>query len=84
MNAMEDQQHSSTYDQARDAFNHLGLDDRVSFLISESINTVAAAVVKVAESVQSSCADIFGNDRHGDDPPEAAPESESASESAEA
>ncbi len=64
----------SRYDHARQAFNELGLDDRVLFLFRESLNTAADAFEKASEMVRADCARIFNTNT---DKADSAPKPES-------
>ena len=64
---MTDQQKSETssrYDQAREAFSDLGIEDRILFLVRESASTVMLAAQAVVETMQTECENIFGAEKN--------------------
>ncbi len=77
---MEDQDKSqgNTYDQARQAFNDLDMNDRVAFLVKESVNTIARALEMAAETIEHDCATIFGAGKSKADNADTASESQDA------
>ena len=57
---MADQETANArYDQAREAFNDLNLEERLTFMVKEFVNTVGDAVEKVVDVVQRECSMAF-------------------------
>ena len=53
----------SRYEQARQAFNELDWENKLTFLLTESFSTMIGVLESVATTIQKDCSTIFGAEK---------------------
>ena len=69
---------NNSYDQARQAFNELNLEDRLFFIVRETVNTAAQALECAFDSLRKEFDATFDSKPQEETPPETTTETETA------
>lgn len=54
------------FSELKEAFGRLQLDEKVEFLVTESVSTVAEAALTLIEAVSRECSQLFGTEAEKD------------------